>query len=197
MVRDRKRNLSKTALGILESLINPNSGRTARARTADFFSVTVSASFWIIRWTRSEVTMRTSLAIVSTTVALLAVGSLTIMNKACKSSQHERCASMSTVVSASIGHQFTCVCVLRRRLVARHHLWLLSKQQPLLLRYCGDLLERNARRQIWWVIRHSIVLRDYAPMNLFVDVLFCRIFAAAEIAVMNSDRRQNLSIVWE
>ena len=44
--------------------------------------------------------MRTSLAIVRTTVALLAVSTLAIMNKACKSSQHEWCAPMSTVVSA-------------------------------------------------------------------------------------------------
>jgi hypothetical protein len=121
---------SKTTLGILQSLINPNSGEDYASANGRFLfgdSVTFTvASFWIIRWTRSEVTMRASLAIVSTIVVLLAVRTLTIMNKACKSGRHEWCAPMSTVVSASIGRQFTCVCVLRRRLVAQHHLWLLS-----------------------------------------------------------------------
>jgi hypothetical protein len=55
---------SKTTLGILESLINPNSGKDYASANGRFLfgdSVTFTVdSFWIIRWTRSEVTMRTS-----------------------------------------------------------------------------------------------------------------------------------------
>jgi hypothetical protein len=41
--------------------------------------------------------MKTPLAIVITGVVLVAVSTLAIMNNACKSSQHEWCAPMSTV----------------------------------------------------------------------------------------------------
>ena len=44
-----------------------------------------------------EVTMKTPLVIVLVAVVLVTVGTLAVMNKACKSSQHAWCAPMSTV----------------------------------------------------------------------------------------------------
>jgi len=41
--------------------------------------------------------MKTPLALVITAVVLVGVGTLAIMNNACKSSQHEWCAPTSTV----------------------------------------------------------------------------------------------------
>jgi hypothetical protein len=41
--------------------------------------------------------MKTPLVIVITAVGLVAVSTLAIMNNACKSSQHEWCAPMSTI----------------------------------------------------------------------------------------------------
>jgi len=41
--------------------------------------------------------MKSPLAIVVTAVVLVAVGTLAIMNNACKSGQHEWCAPMSTI----------------------------------------------------------------------------------------------------
>jgi hypothetical protein len=41
--------------------------------------------------------MKTPLAVVLTAVVLMSVSTLAIMNNACKSSQHEWCAPMSTI----------------------------------------------------------------------------------------------------
>jgi hypothetical protein len=44
-----------------------------------------------------EVTMKSPLVIVLVAVVLVTVGTLAVMNKACKSSQHTWCAPMSTL----------------------------------------------------------------------------------------------------
>jgi hypothetical protein len=49
--------------------------------------------------------MKTPLVIVSVALALAAMSTLAIMNNACKSSQHEWCAPMSTIRHhIKIGH---------------------------------------------------------------------------------------------
>ena len=49
--------------------------------------------------------MKSPLVIVSVALALVAVSALAIMNNACKSSQHEWCAPMSTIRHhIKIGH---------------------------------------------------------------------------------------------
>ena len=44
-----------------------------------------------------EVTMKSPLVFVLVAVVLVTVGTLAVMNKACKSSQHAWCAPMTTV----------------------------------------------------------------------------------------------------
>jgi hypothetical protein len=52
-----------------------------------------------------EVAMKSPLVIVLVAVALVTVGTLAVMNKACKTSQHAWCAPMSSVQHhIKIGH---------------------------------------------------------------------------------------------
>jgi hypothetical protein len=69
--------------------------RAGRAKTFTLSSFLKDENS-VSKWSGREATMKSPLVIVLVAVVLVAVGTLTVMNNACKSSQHAWCAPTSS-----------------------------------------------------------------------------------------------------
>jgi len=106
VVRDHNGQSSRTVrTGLL--ILGEEKKRLTFAATHQRQSVHCGFIFKLRKFDRpgGEVTMKSPLVIVLVAVVLVTVGTMAVMNKACKSSQHAWCAPMSTVRHhIKIGH---------------------------------------------------------------------------------------------